>query len=53
MTRTSSGWMILIGIIPIVGGLVVFIFTVLPGTEGPNRFGADPKGPASDAETFA
>lgn len=49
----KSGWMILIGLIPLVGGLIVFVFTVMPGTQGPNRFGADPKGPASDAEIFA
>ncbi|ESQ76810.1 DUF805 domain-containing protein [Asticcacaulis sp. AC402] len=31
-----------------VASLVIFIFHVLPGTEGPNRFGDDPKGGAAD-----
>ncbi len=39
-----SGWWLLISLIPLIGGLVLFVFTVLDGTPGPNRFGADPKG---------
>lgn len=35
-------WM-LVGLVPLLGGLVVFLMTVLPGTTGPNRYGADPK----------
>jgi uncharacterized membrane protein YhaH (DUF805 family) len=27
----------------VIGGLVLFIFTVMEGTRGENRFGADPK----------
>jgi uncharacterized membrane protein YhaH (DUF805 family) len=38
-----SGWWFFIVLIPIVGGLVLFIFLVLEGTRGENRFGADPK----------
>ena len=34
-----SGWWLLIGIIPIVGGIVLLVFACLPGTPGPNRFG--------------
>jgi uncharacterized membrane protein YhaH (DUF805 family) len=30
----------------------VFVFTLLPGTQGPNRFGDDPHGPQGLAETF-
>ncbi len=40
----KSGWWILIGLIPLVGGIVLLIFTVLPGDRGPNRYGDDPKG---------
>ncbi len=36
-----SGWWILISLIPF-GGLVLFFFTVMAGTKGPNRFGEDP-----------
>lgn len=39
-----SGWWLLISLIPLIGGLVLFVFTVLDGTPGPNRFGTDPKG---------
>lgn len=39
-----SGWWLLISLIPLIGGLVLFVFTVLDGTPGPNRFGSDPKG---------
>lgn len=39
-----SGWWILIGLVPIVGSIVLLVFTVLPGNRGPNRYGDDPKG---------
>ena len=39
-----KGWWILLGFIPLIGQLVLFIFYVLDGTPGPNRFGPDPKG---------
>ena len=32
------GWWMLIGFVPAVGSLVLFVFTVLPGTDGKNRF---------------
>ena len=38
-----SGFWILIGFIPIVGGLVLLYFMLIEGTRGPNLFGADPK----------
>lgn len=43
--RDMSGWFVLLNFIPYVGGLVVFVFMVLPGTVGENRFGPDPKDP--------
>ena len=33
-----SGWWLLLSLIPF-GGLVVLVFSLLPGTPGPNRFG--------------
>ncbi len=39
-----SAWWILIGIVPIIGGIVLFVFVVLDGTPGENRYGPDPKG---------
>ncbi|AOM41589.1 hypothetical protein A9255_14025 [Xenorhabdus hominickii] len=38
-----SGWWLLLNLIPF-GGLVVFIFILLEGSEGSNDYGADPKG---------
>ncbi|WP_424972489.1 DUF805 domain-containing protein [Dinoroseobacter sp. S76] len=35
-----SGFWCLIAFVPLVGALVLFVFSLLPGTEGPNRFGA-------------
>ena len=37
-----SGWWILVGLIPAVGGIILLIFMVLPGTSGDNQFGPDP-----------
>ena len=37
-----SGWWILIGFIPLIGTIVMFVFMVLDST-GPNRFGPNPK----------
>jgi uncharacterized membrane protein YhaH (DUF805 family) len=49
-----SGWWLLISLIPLIGAIVVLVFTVLNGTRGSNRFGPDPKNPAGlTAETFA
>lgn len=57
--RDMSGWWylgaVIGGMIPYLGFLVSIAFLVLmalPGTPGPNRFGADPKG-MGEAETFA
>jgi uncharacterized membrane protein YhaH (DUF805 family) len=38
----KSGAWLLLSFVPF-GGVVVFIFTLLDGTPGPNRFGPDPK----------
>ncbi|HEY0085314.1 MAG TPA: DUF805 domain-containing protein [Allosphingosinicella sp.] len=38
-----SGWWMLIGLLPIVGGIVLLIFFVLEGTSGSNEYGPDPK----------
>jgi uncharacterized membrane protein YhaH (DUF805 family) len=41
--RGYSGWMVLIGFIPIVGPLWSFVeLGCLRGEEGPNAYGADP-----------
>ena len=44
--RNKSGWWVLIGLVPIIGGLWALIETgFLPGTIGPNEYGLDPLGP--------
>jgi uncharacterized membrane protein YhaH (DUF805 family) len=48
--QDKSGWFVLLGFIPIVGGLIVLVFMLMEGTNGPNQYGPDPKG--SDAATF-
>lgn len=41
--RGKSGWWILIGLIPLIGGIWTFVECgCLRGTMGPNRFGEDP-----------
>ncbi len=40
--RDKSGWWVLIGIIPIIGWGIVLVNGCITGTEGTNRFGADP-----------
>ena len=38
----KSGWSILFGLIPFVGGIILLIWYLSKGTDGPNRFGDDP-----------
>ena len=39
----KSGWMILLCLIPIVGEIIVLVFTVLDSDPGPNQYGPNPK----------
>lgn len=41
--QDKSGWFVLLGFIPFIGGLIVFVFMLLEGTDGPNQYGPDPK----------
>jgi uncharacterized membrane protein YhaH (DUF805 family) len=57
--RDMSGWwylgFIVLSMIPVVGflaSIAMLVLFCLPGTPGPNRFGADPLDP-SGAEVFA
>jgi uncharacterized membrane protein YhaH (DUF805 family) len=41
--RDKSAWWVLVGLIPIIGGLWLLIENgLLRGTSGPNRYGPDP-----------
>ncbi len=49
--RNMSGWwylgFVVLSAVPVVGflaSIALFVVLLLPGTVGPNRFGADPKG---------
>lgn len=50
--QDKSGWFVLLNFIPYIGGIVVLVFMCIDGTRGANRFGPDPKDPAS-ADVFA
>ena len=39
----SSGWLILLGLIPCVGGIVLLVFMILQGTNGENKYGDIPE----------
>lgn len=41
--QDRSGWMVLLNLIPYIGGLIVLVFMFLEGTSGPNSYGPDPK----------
>lgn len=38
-----SGWWVLIGLVPIIGGIVLIIFAVMDGQPGDNAYGSNPK----------
>lgn len=48
----KSGWFYLINFIPFVGPIIMFVFYLMEGTRGPNRYGPDPKYPVHPG-TFA
>ena len=37
-----TGWWVLLGLIPLIGWIILLIWYVTKGTDGPNRFGPDP-----------
>lgn len=49
----KSGWLLLLGLIPVLGWIALLIFFVLDGTPGPNQYGPDPKGRGADTPTVA
>lgn len=53
--QDKSGWWVLLNLIPLFGAFAVFIFMLMEGTRGPNRFGADSKtgGEEELRETFS
>jgi len=35
----KSGWMLLVSLIPLVGGIIVLVFLAMAGTAGDNKYG--------------
>ena len=46
----KSGWMLLVGLIPLIGGIWMFVLTLLDGQPQENRYGPNPK---TSPETFS
>jgi uncharacterized membrane protein YhaH (DUF805 family) len=45
--QDKTGWLMLIGLIPLLGGLILLVLMFLEGTKGDNKYGPDPKGGAA------
>ena len=43
----KSGWMLLVGIIPLIGPIWLLILYMTEGTQGENAYGPDPKAASS------
>jgi len=39
----KSGWLLLLGLIPFVGPIILLVFYIQEGTAGPNQYGAGPE----------
>ena len=40
----KSGWLLLVSLIPIVGGIILLVFMCTNGQKDENQYGPDPKG---------
>lgn len=50
--QDRTGWLLLLGLIPLFGWFALFVLMCLDGTHGANRFGTDRKNP-SPADVFS
>jgi uncharacterized membrane protein YhaH (DUF805 family) len=41
----KSGWMVLLGLIPFVGGIILLVFACIDSDPAPNQYGPSPKQP--------
>jgi uncharacterized membrane protein YhaH (DUF805 family) len=39
----KSGWLLLIGLVPFIGAIILIVFYAMEGTNGPNQYGAGPE----------
>ena len=44
----KSGWMILIALIPFIGGIWLLVLLATDGNKGANQYGPDPKNPTNE-----
>lgn len=52
--QDKSAWFILVNLIPYVGGLIMLVLSFLPGTDGENQYGPDPRNPmGTTADVFS
>ena len=40
----KTGWLLLVGLVPFVGGIILIVFFAIAGDEGPNQYGEVPQG---------
>ena len=45
-----TGWLLLLGIIPLAGTIALLVFTCMDSDPGPNRFGPSPKDDVAEHE---
>jgi uncharacterized membrane protein YhaH (DUF805 family) len=48
----NSGWMMLVGLIPLIGPIWLLILMATDGNVGTNKYGTDPKSPAIPTPTI-
>ena len=51
--QDKSGWFVLLGLVPYIGGIVMLVFMCIEGTRGENRYGPDPKGVSNLGDVFS
>lgn len=39
----TSGWYLLLGLVPYVGRIILFVLYLIDGNKGPNQYGPNPK----------
>lgn len=48
-----SGWLMLIGLIPYLGGLILLVLVLLPPNNSTNAYGPDPRDPSASIDELS